>query len=76
MISLLDRGIDVFPPSDYDAVKAHLRQLLDSQVIWESSSLYASPIVLVRKKNGSLRLCVDYHQLNSKMWKDASLFLH
>ncbi|XP_062404413.1 uncharacterized protein LOC134094507 [Sardina pilchardus] len=59
------------PPSDYDAVKAHLRQLLDSQVIRESSSPYASPIVIVRKKCGGLRMCVDYRQLNSKTRKDA-----
>ncbi|XP_078794575.1 uncharacterized protein LOC144988164 [Oryzias latipes] len=59
------------PPSDYEAVKAHLRQLLDSQVIRESSSPYASPIVLVRKKDGSLRMCVDYRQLNRKTRKDA-----
>lgn len=36
------------------------------QVIRESCSSYASPIVLVRKKDGSLRLCVDYPQLNHK----------
>ncbi|KAL6480061.1 hypothetical protein MHYP_G00110940 [Metynnis hypsauchen] len=42
------------PPSDYDAVKAHIRQLLDSRVIRESCSPYASPIVLVKKKNGNL----------------------
>ncbi|KAL7841777.1 hypothetical protein SRHO_G00254680 [Serrasalmus rhombeus] len=59
------------PPSDYDAVKAHIRQLLDSQVIRESCSPYASPIVLVKKKDGSLRMCVDYRQLNSKTRKDA-----
>ncbi|KAL7878193.1 hypothetical protein SRHO_G00048360 [Serrasalmus rhombeus] len=39
------------PPSDYDAVKAHIRQLLVSRVIRESCSPYASPIVLVKKKN-------------------------
>lgn len=59
------------PPSDYEEVRAHIRQLLDSQVIRESCSLYASPIVLVRKKDGSLRLCVDYRLLNSKTRKDA-----
>ncbi|KAL6483688.1 hypothetical protein MHYP_G00085600 [Metynnis hypsauchen] len=59
------------PPSDHDAVKAHIRQLLDSQVIWESCSPYASPIVLVKKKNCSLRMCVDYCQLNNKTRKDA-----
>ena len=59
------------PPSEYEAVKAHINQLLEAQVIRESGSPYASPIVLVRKKDGSLRLCVDYRLLNSKTRKDA-----
>lgn len=59
------------PPSEYEAVKSHINQLLATQVIRESSSPYASPIVLVRKKDGSLRLCVDYRQLNKKTRKDA-----
>lgn len=59
------------PPSQFEEVKAHIRQLLDSQVIRESCSLYASPIVLVKKKDGSLRMCVDYRQLNSRTRKDA-----
>uniref|UniRef100_A0A8C6TU90 Gypsy retrotransposon integrase-like protein 1 n=1 Tax=Neogobius melanostomus TaxID=47308 RepID=A0A8C6TU90_9GOBI len=59
------------PPSEYEAAKAHIRQLLESQVIRESSSPFASPIVLVKKKDGSLRLCVDYRLLNSKTRKDA-----
>lgn len=46
------------PPSEYEAVKAHINQLLESQVIRESSSPYASPIVLVWKKDGTLRMCV------------------
>lgn len=59
------------PPSDYEAVRAHIRQLLDSQVIQESCSPFASPIVLVKKKDGSLRMCVDYRQLNNRTCKDA-----
>lgn len=59
------------PPSDYEAVKEHINQLLEAQVIRESSSPYASPIVLARKKDGSLRMCVDYRQLNAKTRKDA-----
>ncbi|MGH0176852.1 UNVERIFIED_CONTAM: hypothetical protein FKN15_073716 [Acipenser sinensis] len=59
------------PPSQYEAVKAHIKQLLESQVIRESSSPYASPIVLVQKKDGSLRMCVDYRQLNARTRKDA-----
>ncbi len=42
---------------DFDAVRKHLQELLDAGVIWESS--FSSPIVVVRKKNGDIRLCVD-----------------
>ena len=59
------------PPSQYEAVRAHIKQLLESQVIKESCSPYSSPIVLVAKKGGSLRMCVDYRQLNAKTRKDA-----
>ncbi|XP_063059157.1 retrovirus-related Pol polyprotein from transposon 412 [Engraulis encrasicolus] len=59
------------PPSEYEVVKDHINQLLEAQVIRDSSSPYASPIVLVKKKDGSLRMCVDYRQLNAKTRKDA-----
>lgn len=59
------------PPSEYELVKTHISQLLDTQVIRESCSPYASPVVLVRKKDGSLRMCVDYRQLNAKTRKDS-----
>ncbi len=59
------------PPSQLEAVKAHIKQLLESQVIRESCSPYSSPIVLVKKKDGSLRMCVDYRQLNARTRKDA-----
>lgn len=35
------------PPTQWQAMKDHIKQLLESKVIWESSSPYASPIVLV-----------------------------
>lgn len=63
------------PPSEYEVVKARINQLLEAQVIRESCSPYASPIVLMRKKDRSLRLCVDYRQLNHKTRKDALPFL-
>ncbi|XP_068203573.1 uncharacterized protein [Palaemon carinicauda] len=51
------------------------KQLLDDLkkrgVIEESASPYAAPIVLVRKKGGGLRLCIDYRKLNEKTFKDA-----
>ena len=59
------------PPNQYREVKEHISALLRKGVIQESSSSYASPIVLVRKPDGSLRLCVDYRRLNSKTRRDA-----
>ena len=59
------------PPPQYQEVKEHIQKLLKRNVIQESYSPYASPIVLVRKKDSSLRLCVDYRQLNEKTVKDA-----
>lgn len=52
-------------------MRAHINHLLESQVIQESCSPYASPIVLVKKKDGSLRLCVEYHVLNTRMRWDV-----
>ena len=59
------------PPNQLAEVKQHLQDLLDKGVIRPSQSNYASPIVLVRKKNGALRMCVDYRQLNAKVKRDS-----
>ena len=58
-------------PSDREAVRQHLRELLDAGIIRESESPFASPVVLVRKKNGQIRLCIDYRKLNARTIKDA-----
>lgn len=59
------------PPSQYESVRSHIQQLLDSKVIRESSSPYSSPIVLVQKRDGTIRMCVNYRQLNAKTRKDT-----
>lgn len=58
-------------PQDIDAVRKHLQELLEAGVIRESESPFASPIVVVRKKDGSVRLCIDFRKLNSQTIKDA-----
>lgn len=59
------------PPSMYEEVQEHLKMMLDCGVIRPSSSAWRSPVVLVRKKDGSLRFCVDYRQLNGVTKRDA-----
>ena len=58
------------PRKLYDDVKDYLSDLIVNGWIQESSSPYASPIVCVRKKDGTLRLCVDYRKLNLKTIPD------
>ena len=50
---------------------AQVQQMLSSDVIRPSNSPWASPVVMVRKKDGSLRFCVDFRQLNDATVKDA-----
>ena len=59
------------PPHQWNEVKLHLQELCVKGIIRESSSNYSSPIVLVRKPSGELRLCVDFRELNRKVPRDA-----
>ncbi|CAH2096659.1 unnamed protein product [Euphydryas editha] len=52
-------------PIEKQIIREQVQKLLDAGVIQESSSPFASPIVLVKKKDNSYRLCVDYRELNS-----------
>ena len=53
-----------------DAIDEMLKEMLQQGIIQCSSSPYASPIVLVKKKDGSWRLYVDYRGLNNQTVKD------
>ena len=54
------------PKPFHTEVKNYIVDLLNKGWIKKSKSSYASPIVAVRKKDGSLRLCCDYRALNAK----------
>ena len=51
--------------------KAHLEKMLKAGVIKPSISEWASAPVLVRKRDGTVRWCVDYRALNSVTTKDV-----
>ena len=59
------------PLAFQDQEKDYLDNLLAQGVIVESNSEWSSAPVLVRKKTGELRYCIDYRALNSKTVKDT-----
>ena len=63
-------------PHMYDDVKAHLQEMLDIGAIQKSQSLWVSAVVLVLKKDSSLRFCINLRKLNSQNIKDTYLLPH
>jgi hypothetical protein len=53
------------PPKELAELKTQLHELLDKGFIRPSSSPWGCPALFVKKKDGSLRLCVDYRPLNA-----------
>ncbi|GFX45601.1 retrovirus-related Pol polyprotein from transposon 17.6 [Trichonephila clavipes] len=51
-------------------VNKQIEEWLNEGIIRPSSSEYASPIVMIKKKDGSSRMCIDYRKLNQKLVKD------
>lgn len=58
-------------PSQKVVVEQELDKMLRDGIIQPSNSPWAAPVVLVTKKDGSVRFCIDYRKLNSITKKDA-----
>ncbi|XP_042455036.1 uncharacterized protein LOC122039145 [Zingiber officinale] len=52
-------------PKELEELKVQLQELLDRGFIRPSVSPWGAPVLFVKKKDGSLRLCIDYRQLNA-----------
>ena len=58
-------------PSESQFVKSEIDAMLSKGIIRESSSPWASPIVIVPKKNNKKRICIDYRKINKVTEKDV-----
>ena len=57
----------------YQELKHYVEDLLNKQRITSSHSEFSSPVVAVRKKDGTLQLCCDHRKLNAKTIPDRHL---
>ena len=51
-------------PASLQELKVHLQELLDKGFIRPSTSPWGAPVLFTKKKDKTLRLCIDYRQLN------------
>ncbi|PNX92586.1 Ty3/gypsy retrotransposon protein, partial [Trifolium pratense] len=59
-----------YPHSQKEAMTAIIHDMLQEGIIVPSNSPYSSPVLLVRKKDGTWRFCVDYRALNAVTVRD------
>ena len=58
-------------PIERDIIKSEIDRCLESGIIRPSNSPWSSPVVLVKKPDGTFRFCVDYRKLNSVTKSDV-----
>ena len=49
---------------ELNELKSQLKELIDKKYIRPSVSPWGAPVIFVKKNDGTLCLCIDYHQLN------------
>uniref|UniRef100_A0AAV2MMH4 ribonuclease H n=1 Tax=Knipowitschia caucasica TaxID=637954 RepID=A0AAV2MMH4_KNICA len=64
------------PPAHYQKLRQVLGDMEERGIIRKSTSEYASPLVMVWKKDGGLRICTDFRWLNARTLKDAHPLPH
>ena len=49
---------------ELNELKSQLKELIDKKYIRPSVSPWGAPVIFVKKKDGTIRVCIEYHQLN------------
>ena len=57
-------------PAELEELKTQLQELLDKGFICPSFSPWGAPVLFVKKKDGIMRLCIDYRELNKEIVKN------
>ena len=57
-------------PQEHAIIQKEIEDLLAAGLIRPSNSPYASPVLLIKKPDGSIRFCTDYRQINAITKKD------
>ncbi|KAL0537637.1 hypothetical protein IC582_026620 [Cucumis melo] len=60
----ISRAIYRMAPAELKELKVQLQELLDKRFIRPSVSPWGAPVLFVKKKDGSMRLCINYRELN------------
>ena len=58
-------------PALFEEVREHISEMLEAEAIRPSQSPYSSNVVVVRKKDGTIRLCIDFRKLHLRTINDA-----
>nr|GEZ93925.1 transposon Ty3-G Gag-Pol polyprotein [Tanacetum cinerariifolium] len=78
-IELIPRAVSVakspyhLAPSELEELSRQLKELQDKGFIRPSSSPWGEPVLFVKKKDGSFRMCIDYRELNKLTVKNRYL---